>query len=66
MENQPLLLSVQEAAKRLSLSSWTLRLWVKHGKLRCVRMGSRVLIEPSELDRLIAASRKPAEENRNG
>lgn len=66
MQNEPLLLSLQQAAAKLSLSIWTLRGWIKNGKLRCVRLGSRVLVEPGELEKLIAAGRKPAEENWNG
>ena len=57
MENERLLLSIREAAQRLSLSSWTLRAWIRQGKLRPVRLGSRLLIEPCELERLISAGR---------
>ena len=57
MEGQ-LLLSINQAADRLSLSPWTLRLWVKSGKLRAVRLGSRVLIEPREIEQLLEAGRR--------
>lgn len=42
------LFGINEAAKILSLSPWTIRDWVRHGKLASVKLGRRVLIEPVE------------------
>jgi excisionase family DNA binding protein len=45
--------SVEEAAESLGLSPWTIRLYVRQGKIRPVRIGRRVLIEPDEIQRVI-------------
>ncbi len=58
--NQKQLLSLGEAAESLSLSMWTLRAWIRAGKLRPVRLGRRVLVEPGELQRLIESGRQSA------
>lgn len=50
MEN---LLSVDQAAKALAVSHWTLRYWLKTGKLRGARVGARRVIRESELQKLI-------------
>ena len=55
--NQSLTIGVKEAAARLGLTHWTLRKYIAQGKLRAVRIGRRVLIEPSELERLVAQGR---------
>lgn len=46
--------SVEQAAGLLGISRWTVRSYVKTGKLRAVRLGRRVLVEQAELERLIA------------
>ena len=48
--------SINEAAGLLGISPWTVRSWVKAGKLRPVRLGRRVLLSEAELERLIAES----------
>ena len=60
MFEEKLVLSVNQAARALSMSPWTVRAYITAGKLKAVRIGRRVLIEPSELERLIAAGRDPA------
>ena len=52
-----LTLSLKDAAQAMGLSIWTLRGWCRSGKLRCVRLGRRVMVEPGELERLIEAGR---------
>lgn len=52
-----LAIGIREAATALGLSHWTLRQWIRKGRLRAVRLGGRVLIEPSELEHLIAQGR---------
>ena len=47
------LLTIQEAADRLRVSQRTLRREIADGRLAFVKLRSRVLIEPSELDRYI-------------
>ncbi len=55
--NQSLTIGVKDAAARLGLTHWTLRKYIAQGKLRAVRIGRRVLIEPAELERLVALGR---------
>lgn len=59
MEAGKLVLDVRQAAHVLSISPWTVRRYITDGKLKPVRIGRRVLIEPSELQRLVEAGRKP-------
>ena len=55
-----LALGVKEAAEAVGLSHWTIRKFIREGKLRSIRLGKRVLVEPGELERLIEAGRKAA------
>jgi excisionase family DNA binding protein len=68
MNSKALLVDVKEAARLVSLSPWTIRKYIGQGKLRIVRIGRRVLLEPAELERLIEkgrhdAGRKPTTQN---
>jgi excisionase family DNA binding protein len=45
--------SVDEAAEALRLSHWTIRAWIKSGKLRSSRVGVRRVIRESDLRRMI-------------
>jgi excisionase family DNA binding protein len=51
------LLSVVDTARTLAISPWTVRLYIRAGRLNPVRIGTRVLLEQSELERFIAASK---------
>jgi excisionase family DNA binding protein len=53
--------SVVEAAELLRISPWTVRSFVRSGKLKPVRLGRRVLLAEDELERLIAQGQKPQE-----
>ena len=53
-----LALGVKEAAEAVGLSHWTIRKFIREGKLRSVRLGKRVLVEPEALQALIEAGRK--------
>jgi len=55
--NKPLTIGLREAAELTSLSHWTLRQYIREGRLRAVRIGRRVLIEPAELERLVEQGR---------
>jgi excisionase family DNA binding protein len=46
------LLSIEEAARNLSVSPWTLRAHVKLGRIAIVRCGRRVLISRAEVERI--------------
>lgn len=56
---QPLerLYDVGEAAAALRKSHWTIRHDIKVGKIRCLRVGNKILIEHHELTRLLDAAR---------
>jgi excisionase family DNA binding protein len=56
---QPLerLYDVEEAAAALRKSHWTVRRDIKVGKIRCLRVGNKILIEHHELARLLDAAR---------
>ena len=53
------LYSVKSAAERLGMSAWTFYAWLSCGRLKGVRIGRRVLIRESELERLIQDTVKP-------
>ena len=55
-----LALGVKEAAEAVGLSHWTIRKFIREGKLRSIRLGKRVLVEPGELARLVEAGRRKA------
>lgn len=46
--------SVEEAAGLLGISPWTVRGYIKTGKLNPVRLGRRVLLTEDALERLVA------------
>lgn len=52
------LLTVDQTAEYVGLSSWTVRYWIREGKLPSVKIGRRVLVERTELDRLVFESRR--------
>jgi helix-turn-helix protein len=52
------LLKIEDAARLVGRTHWTLRHDVKAGKLRCVRIGRRIMIEQSEIRRLIEEGRQ--------
>ena len=54
---QRLAIGLKEAADMLGISHWTLRAYIRQGHLKAIRIGTRVLIEPSELERLIEQGR---------
>ena len=51
--------SVDEAAGLLGISPWTVRAWIREGRLRPVRLGRRVLLSEAELERLVSESQAP-------
>jgi excisionase family DNA binding protein len=52
-ETQERLQSVEEVSKRLAISSFTTRRLIKTRQLRAVRVGKRVLVPESEIERVI-------------
>jgi excisionase family DNA binding protein len=49
--------SIEEAAEIWGVSPWTVRAYVRQGKIRPVRIGRRVLIEPDEIRRIVDEGR---------
>jgi excisionase family DNA binding protein len=58
METARLLWNVKEVGAALGLSPWTIRRYIIDGKLRIVRLGRRVLVEPAECRRLVEECRE--------
>jgi excisionase family DNA binding protein len=52
------LMDVKTAAKHLGISRWTVMALVRKGQLVPVRIGRRLLLEESELERFINESRQ--------
>jgi excisionase family DNA binding protein len=52
------LLSIDEAARRLCLSPYTIHAWLVKGKLQRTKVGRRTLIRESQLDRVIVEGGK--------
>ena len=50
--------SVEEAAGLLGISKWTVRSYIRDGKLKAVRIGRRVLLCEDELERLITRGKE--------
>jgi excisionase family DNA binding protein len=53
------LLTVQTCADQLGLSVWTVRLWAYNGKIASHKLGSRLMVSQSEMDRVISESERP-------
>jgi excisionase family DNA binding protein len=49
--------SIESTAKSLALSPWTVRAYIKKGKIKPVRIGRRVLIEQAEIRRIVEEGR---------
>ena len=47
---------VKEAAEILAISVYTVRSYIRQGKLRPVRIGRRVLLQEAELERFVGVS----------
>jgi excisionase family DNA binding protein len=53
-ETRERLESVQDASQRLAISTFTTRRLIKTKALRAVRVGKRILIPQSEVDRIVS------------
>ncbi len=59
---EPLAVDVREAARLTSLSPYTIRRYIRKGRIRAVRVGRRVLVPVAELERLARQGVPPSEE----
>jgi excisionase family DNA binding protein len=50
---------IKEAARRLGISIWTARKKVYGGEITSVKIGAKLLIPESEIDRLIQEGTRP-------
>jgi len=55
--------SVEEAASLLGISPWTVRAYIRDGKLKPVRLGRRVLLPEEELERLVVEAQEQMDMN---
>jgi excisionase family DNA binding protein len=53
MQNEKIFFSVAKAAQYLTVSPWTIRSWLRTGRLRGQKAGARVVIAAEELDRFL-------------
>ena len=58
MENILQLYDVNHAAARLAVSPWTVRAYIRSGKLRPVRIGRLVRLDEKEIADFVANSKK--------
>jgi excisionase family DNA binding protein len=56
-DNISKLLPLDSVAALLAVSSHTIRAWVRHGKLRPLRICRRLLFEPCEVARFLSEAR---------
>jgi excisionase family DNA binding protein len=61
------LLSVEEAAQRLGgVSRWSIYAWLSQGRIRKTKVGSRVMIDESDLQAFVAGCNPPAAKDQAG
>jgi excisionase family DNA binding protein len=58
------LLPVKDAARRLGISIWTLRMKAYNGEVASVKIGAKLLIPESEIKRLIREGTRPRRSER--
>jgi excisionase family DNA binding protein len=57
-------LSVADAEAQTGISRWTWRRWAYDGKVGSVKLGKRLLLPVSEIERLMNENTRPALEKR--
>jgi excisionase family DNA binding protein len=55
------LLTVDQAGELLGVSPYTIRSWIRSGKIRPTRLGRLVRIEKAELKRFIESGKSPTQ-----
>ena len=68
MENNgmTLLWNVEQAAAALAISPWTIRAYIRQGRLMPVRIGRRILFEPDECQRFLKTCKKSKPQRDSG
>jgi excisionase family DNA binding protein len=54
------LIGVEDTARRLGISVWTVYRWARAGRLISVRLGRRRLFAEEDLQELVRTARQPA------
>jgi hypothetical protein len=52
MEQAPYLHDIESSAKRIPMPAWTLRAHIKAGNIKVTRLGKRIMLATSELERI--------------
>jgi len=69
-EHIPLTVPIDVVAERLGVSPWTVRTWLRTGRIPFYKVGRRVLVRVTDIETLLAAhytpARRPAEPTSNG
>jgi excisionase family DNA binding protein len=60
IDNIPQTMSIDMLADRLGVSSWTVRTWLRQGRVPFVKLGKRVLVRVDDVEALIAQNTRPA------
>ncbi|MGH8695715.1 MAG: helix-turn-helix domain-containing protein [Burkholderiales bacterium] len=60
IERIPQMVPVDAVAARLGVSGWTVRTWLRQGRVPFVKFGRRVLVKTDDVEALLAANYKPA------
>lgn len=63
MKESPVLMDVNDVAKALRVSPHTVRRWASQKKLHKLKLGSRTLFDPSDVDRFVEEARQAATES---
>jgi len=58
--------NIDTIAQRLDVSPWTIRTWIRQGKLRCIKIGRRVLVPEQDVEALLRRHSTLTPPTRNG
>jgi excisionase family DNA binding protein len=59
-------ISIENLAEQLDVSSWTVRTWLRQGRLPFFKVGRRLLVRMQDVEVLLANNYKPASRPRSG
>jgi excisionase family DNA binding protein len=59
------LYDIQDVARMLAVSPWTVRAYIRNGKLRPIRIGRLVRLDEQELERFVAGAKGSGHSGRN-
>jgi excisionase family DNA binding protein len=56
----PQTMAIDALAERLGVSAWTVRTWLRQGRVSYFKIGRRVLVRTDDVEALLAKNFKPA------